>query len=289
MENARSRTNSTARDLALQNEALQARQRLEQRLEAEQSNGTPSEDCPTGDPSARALDTASAGLPLNMISTNSSTNVKSPDTSKPTPNQTHAASAILATARTIPSWMTEAQKRFERVFDAPNHKSIIELWLEFEKLLGYPEDRKIRLTNQSRPQQLSDWMQRHRMWDKAPPVEKASEFGATWRGWWKILQPQWRISDDECGGSLVRNGPSDEKWSNLLKGGGNGFVLVLLSLSWWMMREKDESRKAEESSSAFEDVQWVLQQMVRVLRTQHEQGSEEDDENNDPNTRPTKR
>jgi hypothetical protein len=200
-----------------------------------------------------------------------------------------AASAILATARTIPSWMTEAQKRFEKVFDAPNHKSIIELWLEFEKLLGYPEDRKIRLTNQSRPQQLSDWMQRHRMWDKAPPVEKASEFGATWRGWWKILQPQWRISDDECGGSLVRNGPSDEKWPNLLKGGGNGFVLVLLSLSWWMMSEKDESRKAEESSSAFEDVQWVLQQMVRVLRTQHEQGSEEDHENNDPNTRPTKR
>jgi hypothetical protein len=276
----------------LQNTALQARQRLEQRLEAEQSNVTPSEDCPIGDPqltSAHALDTANGGLPLNTISTNSSVNTESPDISEPTPNQTPAASAILATARTIPSWMTEAQKRFEKVFNAPNHKSITELWLEFEKLLGYPEDRKIRLTNQSRPQQLSDWMQRHRMWDKAPPVEKASEFGATWKGWWKILQPQWRIPDDECGGSLVRNGPPDEQWPNLLKGGGNGFVLVLLSLSWWMMREKDENRKAEESSSAFEDVQWVLQQMVRVLRTQHEQGGEDDNENNDPNTRPTKR
>jgi hypothetical protein len=67
-----------------------------------------------------------------------------------------------------------------------------------------------------------------------------------------------------------------------------------------MMREKDETRKTVESSSAFEDVAWVLQQMVQVLRDrqgrenqgrqgrsdQHEEG---EDENDDPNERPTKR
>jgi hypothetical protein len=73
------------------------------------------------------------------------------------------ASDRSATDEILPMWMTDARKRFEKVFHAANQKSIIKLWLEFEKLLGYPEDRKSRLTNEMRPQQLSDWMQRHRM------------------------------------------------------------------------------------------------------------------------------
>jgi hypothetical protein len=77
-----------------------------------------------------------------------------------------------------------------------------------------------------------------------------------------------------------------------VKGGSNGFVLVLLSLTWWMMRKKDESRKTVESSSAFADVQWVLEQMIQVLHTQREQGREGEDkreDEEDPNTRPKKR
>jgi hypothetical protein len=176
---------------------------------------------------------------------------------------------------------------------------IIKLWLEFEELLGYPEDRKTRLTNESRPQQVSDWMQRHRQWDKAPTMDKVGEFGGLWRAWWKILQPEWRAAANG-NWPLVREVPKVEGWAKLMKGGGNGFALVLLSLSWWMMREKDETRKTVESSSAFEDVAWVLQQMVQVLRDrqgrenqgrqgrsdQHEEG---EDENDDPNERPTKR
>ena len=194
--------------------------------------------------------------------------------------------------KTIPSWMTDTRKRFKSVFTAANEKSIVELWLEFEELLGYPDDRKIRLTKDLRPQQLSDWMQRHRLWDKAPPVDKASEFGATWKAWWKILQPEWQIPDDTHPWPLVRDLPPNERWQKLVKGGRNGFVLVLLSLTWWMMREKDESRKTVESSSAFTDVQWVLEQMIQVLRAQHEQGREGEDEREDeedPNTRPKKR
>ena len=187
--------------------------------------------------------------------------------------------------------MIDARERFESVFTASNQKNIIELWLEFEELLGYPEDWKIRLTKDSRPQQLSDWMQRHRLWDKAPPMDKASEFGATWKGWWKVLQPEWRIPDNDGDCQWARDGPANEGWPKLLKGGGNGFVLVLLSLSWWMMREKDETRKTDKSSSAFQDVEWVLQQMVQVLRAQREQGGggEDEGEDEDPNTRPRKR
>jgi hypothetical protein len=71
-------------------------------------------------------------------------------------------------SKTVPLWMADAQHRFENVFITANEKSIVELWLKFEELLGYPDDRKTRLTKEMRP------------WNKAPPVDKASEFGATW-------------------------------------------------------------------------------------------------------------
>jgi hypothetical protein len=132
-------------------------------------------------------------------------------------------------------------------------------------------------------------------------MDKAAEFGALWKAWWKILQPEWRGANDG-NWPLVREGPEVREWAKLMKGGGNGFVLVLLSLSWWMMRERDETRKTVESSSAFEDVAWVLQQMVQVLRDRrkqnregqggqggNDQGKEGGDENDDPNVRPTKR
>jgi hypothetical protein len=189
--------------------------------------------------------------------------------------------------------MADAQKRFELVFGSPKHKPIIQMWLEYEALLGYPDDpRKNRLTNKSRPQHVYDWMQRHRIWDKAPPIDKASEFGALWKGWWSVLQPNWRVMDSW---PLSREGDVKESWHDLMKGGGNGFVLILLSLSWWMMREKDETRATVESSVAFEDVEWALQQMLQVLHNRREEGGGsssqggESEGEGDGNTRPKKR
>jgi hypothetical protein len=260
----------------LQEEALRTLQRLEQRLENDESSNAPAGQPPTFNPQSNATPTASV-------------HAEEPDMLNSTENEPLTSSTTLAASKMIPSWMSDAKQRFELVFAAPDHKSVVALWLQFEELLGYPVDRKIRLTNQLRPQQLSDWMQRHRLWDKAPPVEKASEFGAVWKGWWKALQPEWRIAGD---GSwpLIRDGPAGEVWSKLLKGGSNRFVLVLLSLSWWMMREKDETRKTAESSSALDDVEWALNKMVQMLRAQREQkGDEGESVSEDPNMRPMKR
>ena len=186
--------------------------------------------------------------------------------------------------------MLDAQRRFELVFSSEKHKPIIKMWLEYEALLGYPDDsRKNRLTNKSRPQQVYDWMQRHRLWDKAPPMDKSSEFGALWKVWWALLQPEWRIVDSL---PLLRKESVYEGWVNLMKGGGNGFVLVILSLSWWMMREKDETRAIVESSAAFEDVKWALQQMLHILRARREEGDKDGqvvEEEVDLNVRPKKR
>jgi hypothetical protein len=288
-------TNIAAGESALQEEALRACQRLEQQLNDSDANNVPAGQIPASNPQLTSPDVQPTNTPMptdmasSQISTIESTtpvHAEAPEMPSGAQNESLASSITQSTSKMIPSWMEDAKRRFELVFAASNHKSVIGLWLEFEALLSYPADRKTRLTNQSRPQQLSDWMQRHRVWDKAPPVEKASEFGAMWRAWWKILQPEWRITDG-TGWPLVRDGPAGEVWPNLLKGGGNGFVLVLLSLSWWMMRERDETRNTVESSSALADVEWALGKMVQVLRAQREQVEGEEDE--DPNTRPTKR
>ena len=253
-----------AREEALHAEALQKSITLQRRIADDERMGALSDEPP---------------LLMNIAPSNPSTpSGDAQPTINPAPLDTPSEATITGpsasdssvTDETLPRWMTDARKRFEKVFNAANQKSIVKLWLEFEKLLGYPEDRKMRLTNEMRPQQLSDWMQRHRLWDKAPQMDKASEFGAMWRGWWKVLQPDWRTPNDGDW-PLVCDGPTSEGWPKLLKGGGNGFALVLLSLSWWMMREKDETRKTTESSSVFEDVEWVLHRMVQLLRNQREQ------------------
>ena len=43
-----------------------------------------------------------------------------------------SASDSLVTDETLPRWMTDARKRFEKVFNVANQKSIVILWLEFE-------------------------------------------------------------------------------------------------------------------------------------------------------------
>ena len=281
------------RDQAIQDKACQAILRLEQGINKEQSSDVPAEQSlPSASISTLDSQSTSGTIPPLRISALSNViSTEFADTAPP--NMPLATSTKSANSKTLPSWMTDARKRFEYVFTAANEKSVVESWLEFEELLGYPDDRKIRLTKDLRPQQLSDWMQRHRLWDKAPPMDKASEFGATWKGWWRILQPEWRIPEDDAHQwPLVRDLPLNERWPKLVKGGGNGFVLVLLSLTWWMMRERDESGKTVESSSAFADVQWVLEQMVQMLRAQREQGGEGENEvedEEDPNTRPKKR
>jgi hypothetical protein len=273
-----SQTDNAAQEQAIQDRACQARLRFERQIEEQESRGVPAEQPPP--PANMGLNSQSTGKTTLLLHISALSNV--------IPTSTTSVNS-----KTIPSWMTDTRQRFESVFIAANDKSVVELWLKFKELLGYPDDWKTRLTKDLRPQQLSDWMQRHRLWNKAPPVDKASKFGATWKAWRKTLQPEWRLPNNEAHQwPLVRDLPLNKQWEKLVKGGKNGFALVLLSLTWWMMREKDESRKTVESSSACVDVQWMLEQMVQMLHAQREQGGEGEDEGEgeeDPNTRPKKR
>jgi hypothetical protein len=148
--------------------------------------------------------------------------------------------------------MTDAQKHFKLVFGTLKQKPIIQMWPEYEVLLGYPDDpQKNQHKNKLYPQHVYDWMQRHCIWGKVPLIDNASEFEALWKGWWSVLQLDWHVIDSWL---LSHEGPVKESWHDLMKSRGNGFVLILLSLLWWMMREKDKMWVVE-SSVAFEDVE----------------------------------
>jgi hypothetical protein len=56
---------------------------------------------------------------------------------------------------------------------------------------------------------------------------------------------------------------SAASWSNLLCGGPNGILLVVLALAWWMKyRTETNSSLIEEAAI---DVTWVLAQLILAL------------------------
>ncbi|KZP26975.1 hypothetical protein FIBSPDRAFT_661231, partial [Athelia psychrophila] len=67
----------------------------------------------------------------------------------------------------------------------------------------------------------------------APPIRRPSQYGIAWYTWWRTLQPGWRL-EGVADGSMVQHGEAgNEDWLKVAKGVLNGFVLVLISLSWW--------------------------------------------------------
>lgn len=67
-----------------------------------------------------------------------------------------------------------------------------------------------------------------------------------------------------------------EEWCELLKGGANGFMLIPLSLVWWMDAPQVVSER-EECLQALADVAWVLEEMVVMLRARSEEADPEED------------
>ncbi|KIL68683.1 hypothetical protein M378DRAFT_36297, partial [Amanita muscaria Koide BX008] len=78
------------------------------------------------------------------------------------------------------------------------------------------------LPTASRPEEVSWWIKRKKLVNLQPPIEKPAEFGATWKRWWTMMQPAWREGE-----SLVRTVSGDVDWAPLMRGGSNGFSLVV--------------------------------------------------------------
>ena len=81
----------------------------------------------------------------------------------------------------------------------------------------------------------------------------------SWQKWWLGLQPSWRVLDD---GTLLQEVPdTGEQWVSLRQSGPNGFIMVILALSWWvdMMGGEVDDRELHE---VLDDVTWVVRCMA---------------------------
>lgn len=102
-------------------------------------------------------------------------------------------------------------------------------------------------------------MKNGRKYAAPPALGDLEKFAEKWRGWWASMQPAWRKLGD-LSWPLVRRSHEDEEWPELMRGGKNGFVVVLISLAWWKAAAKTDSQVLK-AASAIEDVEWVLREM----------------------------
>lgn len=186
-------------------------------------------------------------------------------------------------AAPLAEWIKDARDQALRpVLEGTEQASIVELWCTFESLLGPIQKKKKRnLTNKLRPPQVYAWTQRQHQYD-TPPEILPPTFGAAVKLWWAHLQPEWRKEGPDE--TLVQTEDPEEEWAELMKAGKNGFVLIMLALSWWL---KDAVYLDDRAVcfSVLKDVSWVLRQMVDKLQL----AEEEKEENEQETTRPTKR
>lgn len=104
------------------------------------------------------------------------------------------------------------------------------------------------------------WRKSHRpLKDQPPRLRSLDEFVTEWWAWWALLQPVERV----LGLDGKYNVPKSEMdWSALAKPGSNGFLLIMLTLTWWGMLRADNGW-----ARAVKDVTDVLRVLPKPTST----------------------
>ncbi len=126
---------------------------------------------------------------------------------------------------------------------------------------GDSQTKSVLLDKAKRPDEVDHWLKHGRKFNAMPMVN--GEFGAAWMGWWLHLQPEWRGS----GPNLSKDIPEHGSWTELQKGGPNGFFLLILSYCWWGISAINGEDKQEHAlwEDTYDDIEWVLQKMISGL------------------------
>jgi hypothetical protein len=93
-----------------------------------------------------------------------------------------------------------------------------------------------------------------------PGVNDPKEYGDRWNAWWWSMQPSWRDPESPFD---IPSEPSGHSWSNLLCGGPNGLLLVILALGWWMKNSTTTDLTLIEEAAV--DITWVLDRLRLAL------------------------
>lgn len=97
-----------------------------------------------------------------------------------------------------------------------------------------------------------------------PDIQDVSFYGRELLVWYASIMPPWRRVGAD-GWRLSRNAPAgDAGWDVLMKGGGNGIFIIILSIVWWRDAAKDEADLAL-VQEALKDLRWTFDAMLRSV------------------------
>ncbi|KAJ3524300.1 hypothetical protein NMY22_g11061 [Coprinellus aureogranulatus] len=119
--------------------------------------------------------------------------------------------------------------------------------------MGHGKTRGTPMGVPGRPQEWARWASRvwqgNRRYDKFPSFEPA-ELAITMCRWWSSIQPSFRSSKSSFPRQIYSSRVVDEGqdvWASLRKSGPNGFVSVLMLMSWLGTAAKsDDSQWSED-------------------------------------------
>jgi hypothetical protein len=103
-------------------------------------------------------------------------------------------------------------------------------YIQFQRRGGFPDaGASFPSATDIRPPEIAVWMKNRRLWKDVELIDEVG-FKRQWWAWWISLQPDSRIFDNKNNASPPT---IDMDWAKLEKHGRNGFLLIMLALTWW--------------------------------------------------------
>lgn len=90
-------------------------------------------------------------------------------------------------------------------------------------------------------------------------------YGPQFVTWWRGMQPTWRLLPGE--GFSKETSTNLESWALINKGGSAGLYIVVMALSWWVLRLRDAGTADTDAQAVWgtvDDVAWVLKQLLSL-------------------------
>lgn len=94
-----------------------------------------------------------------------------------------------------PEWAMNAFSLLGSSQLGPEWDTLLTNWLNFESVSGFQDSGK--LAARRRPQAITDWIARARIPTYQPDIKNIARFANDFSAWWQILQPSWRVREDE--------------------------------------------------------------------------------------------
>ncbi|KAJ7025305.1 hypothetical protein C8F04DRAFT_1269332 [Mycena alexandri] len=149
-------------------------------------------------------------------------------------------------AKAAPKWAVDGKASLENGTEGWGGEwmKVTGLWWALEKSTQFASSG---FSTNGRPTEIGHWVKCVRK--GTPNIGDVGAFASSWQGWWKRINPKWRVAAD---GVLMQ--AEQGEWTELEKLGVNGFLSVLIALRWW----KEVGGDADWAKSVA-DVTWVLE------------------------------